>query len=43
MQKKIRTDDKNIKDHCHFTRKYRGVVVSVCNTNYRATKEIPVI
>ena len=31
-------DDKKVRDHCHFTRKYRGAAHDVCNPNYKAPK-----
>ena len=36
-------DDKKVRDHCHFTGKYRGAVHSKCNMNYKITKNIPII
>ena len=42
-------DDKNyinkrkIKDHCHYTGKFRGAAHSICNLNYDVQKEIPII
>ena len=32
-----------IRDHCHFTGKYRGVVNSMCNLKYKVPKNIAVI
>ena len=37
--KKIR----KIKDHCHYTGKYRGAAHTKCNLNYKIVKEIPVL
>ena len=31
-------DDKKVKDHCHFTGKYRGVAHNKYNMNYKITK-----
>ena len=41
--KKISTDDKKVKGHCHFTGKYRGAAHNACDLNYKASKEIPVV
>ena len=42
--KKIFTkDNKNVKDHCHFTGKYRGAAHNKYNMNYKITKDIPVV
>ena len=32
-----------VRDHCHYTGKYRGAAHSNCNLNYKIPKEIPVI
>ena len=32
-----------VRDHCHFTGKYRGAVHNACNLNYKASKEIPFV
>jgi hypothetical protein len=31
-----------VRDHCHFTGKYRGAAHNICNLNYRTVREIPV-
>ena len=31
-----------VKDHCHYTRKYRGAAHNICNLRYRIPKEIPI-
>ena len=42
-------DDENyknkrkIKDHCHYTGKFRGAAHSKCNLNYKVPKDIPII
>ena len=44
MQKMFSTDDNNkVKDHCHFTGKYRGAAHCICNLRYKTPKEIPVV
>ena len=32
-----------VRDHCHYTGKYRGAAHSVCNLRYKVVKEIPVV
>ena len=34
---------KKVKDHCHYTRRFRGVAHSKCNLNYKTPKDIPII
>ena len=36
-------DNKKVRDHCHFTGKYRGASHNMCNMHYKITKDIPVI
>ena len=31
-----------VRDHCHYTEKYRGTVHSICNLKYSAPKKIPI-
>ena len=40
--KKYFNNDK-VKDHCHFTGKYRGAAHNTCNLRYKVPKNIPVI
>ena len=40
--KKEFNNDK-VRDHCHFTGKYRGVAHNTCNLRYKIPKNIPVI
>ena len=37
------TNRKKVKDHCHYTGKFRGAAHSKCNLNYKVPKEIPII
>ena len=38
-------DDKNVKvkDHCHFTGRYRGAAHNLCNLKYKKPDFIPVV
>ena len=31
-----------VRDHCHYTGKFRGAAHRICNLNYKVSKEIPV-
>ena len=47
-KKRFSTDDNNkkyhkVKDHCHYTGKYRGAARDICNLRYKIPKEIPVV
>ena len=33
---------KKVRDHCHFTGKFRGAAHSICNLHYKVPQEIPV-
>ena len=33
---------KKVRDHCHFTGKFRGAAHSICNLHYKVPREIPV-
>ena len=39
------SDKKNhkVKDHCHYTGKYRGAAHNICNLRYKIPKEIPIV
>ena len=37
------TNRKKVKDHCHYTGKFRGAGNSKCNLNYKVPKDIPII
>ena len=32
-----------VRDHCHYTGKYRGADHNICNLRYKISKEIPVV
>ena len=32
-----------VKDHCHYTGKYRGATYDICNLRYKIPKEIPIV
>ena len=32
-----------VRDHCHYTRKFRGAAHNICNLRYKIPKEIPVV
>ena len=34
---------KKVKDHCHYTGKFRGAAHRKCNLNYKVAKNIPII
>ena len=47
-RKEFNTDDNDkkchkVKDHCHYTGKYRGAAHDICNLRYKIPKEIPVV
>ena len=41
-KKRFTNDNKKVRDHCHFTGKYRGDAHNKCNINYKISKNIPV-
>ena len=48
VKKRCSTDDNNkkyhkVRDHCHYTRKYRGAAHDICNLRYKIPKKIPVV
>ena len=46
MKKKVQTYDKKyytVKEHCHYTGKYKGGAHSICNLKYYISKGIPLI
>ena len=45
-KKEFNNNDKKqqkVKDHCHYTGKYRGPTHNICNLKYKVPKEIPVV
>ena len=32
-----------VRDHCHYTGKFRGAAHSICNLRYKTPKEIPIV
>ena len=34
---------KQVKDHCHYTGKFRGAAHSIWNLNYKVPKNIPIV
>ena len=48
VKKRFSTGDNNkkyhkVKDHCHYTGKYRGAAHDICNSRYEIPKEIPLV
>ena len=46
--KRFITDEGNkdyhkVRDHCHFTGKYRGAAHSICSLRYKTPKKIPIV
>ena len=37
------TGDEKVKDHCHYTGRFRGAAHNSCNLNYKKSKFIPVV
>ena len=45
-KKEFDTSDKKhhkVRDHCHYTGKYRGSAHNICNLRYKISKEIPIV
>ena len=32
-----------VRDHCHYTKEYRGATHSICNLKYNMPKKIPIV
>ena len=41
--KKVFKLKQKVRDHCHYTGKYRGVAHRICNLRYKIQKQIPVV
>ena len=41
-KKEFNNNDK-VRDHCHYTGKYRGAAHNICNLRYKVPKEIPIV
>ena len=47
-KKGFSTNDNNkkyqkVRDHCHYTGKFRGATHSICNLRYKTPKKIPIV
>ena len=44
-KKEFDTSDKKhkVRDHCHYSGKYRGAAHNICNLRYKISKEDPVV
>ena len=42
-KKRFTKNNKNVRDHCYFTGKYRGTAHNKCNMNYKISKNIPIV
>ena len=45
-KKKFNVEDKKyykVRNHCHYTEKYRGAAHNICNLKYKTPKKIPVV
>ena len=38
-----RINYQKVRDHCHYTGKYRGTARSICNLKFNVPNEIPVV
>ena len=41
--KKFKPDERKVRDHCHYTREYRGAAHTKCNLEYKVPGHIPMI
>ena len=42
-EEEFNDDDKKVRDHCHFTGRYRGAAHNKCNLTYRKPNFTPVV
>ena len=42
-EKSFNDDDIKVRDHCHYTGKYRGPAHNACNLQYKVPKSIPLV
>ena len=42
-KKRFTNDNKKVRDHCHFTGRYKGAAHNNCNMNYKISKNILVV
>ena len=42
-EEKAHYNKQKVRDHCHYTGKYRGAAHNICNLRYKIPKEIPVV
>ena len=45
-EKEFNNNDKKnykVRDHCHYTGRYRGAAHNICNLRYKVPKEIPIV
>ena len=42
-KRRFTNDNRKVRDHCHFTGKYRVSAHNKCNMNYKISKNIPIV
>ena len=42
-KKVFKTVDNKVRDHCHYSGKYRSAAHNICNLRYKILKEIPIV
>ena len=43
LLKKFAKDYRKVRDHCHYSRRYRDTAHSICNLKFNVPNEIPVV